>query len=359
MKIRLLTAILISGIGTLSAQIPAGYYDAAQGCSGQALKDALYNIIKTHTTLDYDYLYTAYQKTDNRPDNTVWDIYSDIPGGTPPYVYHHISSDQCGSYSSEGDCYNREHSFPSSWFNDAAPMRTDIFHVMPTDGWVNNRRSNYPFADVGSVSWTSQNGSKLGSCATSGYSGTVFEPIDEYKGDLARTYFYMATCYQNLIGGWAGNGTASAILAGNGGKVFKTWYITMLFAWHHADPVSAKEIARNDSIYKIQHNRNPYIDHPDWADSAWFGQSHTAIGKIAIEDAFRFFPNPAGDDGLTVTAKSPLKKITISDPKGRVIREYTPAPGQLHFGLQGILPGVYILTAESDDMIFTRLLVRF
>ena len=127
-------------------------------------------------------------------------MYSDIPNGTPPYTFT-FGSDKCGSYAKEGDCYNREHSFPASWFSDAYPMYADLFHLYPTDGYVNSMHSNYPFGDVATPSWTSANGCLLGASSDAGYSGTVFEPIDEYKGDIARSYLYMITCYKDKVSG--------------------------------------------------------------------------------------------------------------------------------------------------------------
>ena len=149
------------------AQPPAGYYDAAQGLSGQAMKQALHDIIDDHAWLQYGGLWTAFQTTDVRPDGFLWDIYSDIPGGTPPYLYT-LGTDQCGTYNGEGDCYNREHSFPSSWFNDAYPMYTDLFHLYPTDGWVNQKRGSLPYGVVGAIDWSGQNGTKVGAANVQG-----------------------------------------------------------------------------------------------------------------------------------------------------------------------------------------------
>lgn len=256
----------------VSGQIPAGYYDPASGLSGFPLKTALYNIIKNHTSISYSNLYSAYTTTDNYTGNKVWDMYSFTASGTAAYYFTNSASsaDQCGSYSGEGDCYNREHTTPSSWFNDATPMYSDLFNVYPTDGYVNNRRSNYPYGEVSSASWTSSNGSKLGSCSFPGYSGTVFEPIDEFKGDIARTYFYMATRYENIVSSWPSNSTeCAAFYAGNNTTTFKTWAVNLLYQWHVEDPVSQKEIDRNNAVYVIQHNRNPYIDHPEWVGAIW------------------------------------------------------------------------------------------
>ncbi|MDD4848718.1 MAG: endonuclease, partial [Bacteroidales bacterium] len=190
-------AISISSI----AQIPNGYYNGTENLTGTQLQSKLHTIIDDHDALSYSQTWDAYYTTDKKANGKVWDMYSDVPNGTTPYNFT-FGSDQCGSYSDEGDCYNREHTFPQSWFNEQAPMKSDLFHLYPTDGYVNNRRSNYPMGDVGSASWTSENGCKLGSCSNSGYSGTVFEPIDEYKGDFARSFFYMAVRYYNEDNGW-------------------------------------------------------------------------------------------------------------------------------------------------------------
>lgn len=267
----LFASVLIFHLPTF-AQPPAGYYSTATG-SGATLKTQLYNIIKGHTVISYDGLYDKYETTDdvNNEGVYVWDMYSDIPGPTPePYRYQFGSGDQCGSYSGEGDCFNREHSMPASWFGDASPMYSDLFHVYPTDGYVNNRRSNYPFGEVSSPDWTSDNGSKVGNCSFPGYSGDVFEPIDEYKGDFARTYFYMATRYENVNASWANKTPqANAALVSNNFPFFETWFLNMLGEWHVNDPVSQKEVDRNNAVYAIQGNRNPFIDDPSYVYKIW------------------------------------------------------------------------------------------
>lgn len=271
-----LSAFLIFALGysTAFAVVPTGYYNAATG-TGATLKTNLYNIIKGHTAKSYDYLWTAFETTDKRADGKVWDMYSNTS-----YTF---GTNQCGEYTKENDCYNREHSFPSSWFSDAIPMYSDLFHIYPVDGYVNGMHSNYPFGKVGTATFTSTNGSKLGNCVTPGYSGTVFEPIDEYKGDFARSYFYMATRYENLIASWYSNSTeADAVLQNNAFPVFETWFLNMLGEWHVADPVSAKEIARNDAVYAIQNNRNPFIDHPEYVYQIWGVGQGTVTGKIEV-----------------------------------------------------------------------------
>jgi endonuclease I len=264
--------IIFIYLSLIFADIPNGYYNSAEGLEGNTLKIALHNIIDNHDSQSYGSLHDHFESTDHKSNGTVWDMYSDVPNGNPSYVYHFVDSDHCGNYSGEGDCYNREHTWPQSWFNSGNPMKSDLFHVYPTDGYVNSHRGSYPYGDVGSASWTSTNGSKKGNCSNSGYNGIVFEPIDEYKGDIARTYFYMSTRYYNEDSSWDNTDMT------NGAEI-KSWAITVLLNWHQLDPVSEKEINRNDEIYDIQDNRNPFIDHPEWVDCIW-----TDVCNLSIED---------------------------------------------------------------------------
>ncbi|MEL0641961.1 endonuclease [Pseudoalteromonas aliena] len=264
-----------SGDGGGTNPTPTGYYVTAQGLSGYALKTELYNIIKDHNAQGYSAIWNFYDSSARdkyfENDNSILDMYSEKPNGSDSYNYTAVS-DQCGNYSGEGGCYNREHSFPKSWFGGTIePMNSDVHHIYATDGYVNSKRSNFPFGEVASATFTSTNGSKLGSAASSiNYSGTVFEPIDEFKGDFARAYFYMATRYENVIGSWQNNTTASnAVLNGSSNQVFESWVVTMLLNWHNADPVSQMELDRNQAAFDFQGNRNPYIDHPEFVEMIW------------------------------------------------------------------------------------------
>ncbi|MBR5726666.1 MAG: endonuclease, partial [Muribaculaceae bacterium] len=257
--------LLAMACGSLWAQAPSGYYDNAAGKTGTELRQALHDIIDNHTTISYGNIWNAFWATDNKGNGVVWDMYSDVPGGTPPYTYM-MGENQCGNQGGEGVCYNREHSWPKSWFSggeDGVPGR-DLHHIFPTDGYVNAQRSNYPYGEVQNATWTSLNGSKLGNCKSSlGYSGTVFEPIDEYKGDFARAYFYMSTRYYGEDSDWNSSGMT------NKAEILP-WAMTMLLRWSDNDPVSQKEIDRNNAIYNdYQHNRNPFIDHPEFAHLIW------------------------------------------------------------------------------------------
>lgn len=278
----LILALIIAAV-TLQAQ-PQGYYNGTEGLTGNALKTALHNIIKNDDHASYSGLWSAYYQTDKRPGtNYVWDIYSDVPNGTPPYQFV-LGSDQCGSYSGEGDCYNREHLWAQSWTSNDGTHKTDLHHVYPTDGWVNNKRDNYAFGEVGNASWTSQNGSKLGPNTVSGYNGTVFEPIDEYKGDIARALMYVSVRYYQEDSSWSTSDMTNK-------SVIKDWAMTMLLRWHEEDPVSVKEINRNNAVYNIQNNRNPFVDDPEFAARIW--DPHWGINENEYTVSVSVWPNPA------------------------------------------------------------------
>lgn len=256
------------------AQIPTGYYDGTTGLSGPALKTKLSQIITNgHVDHGYGGLWTGYQTTDRdniagipgyENDGTILDMYSENPNGTDPYSYTY-GTNQCGTYGVEGDCYNREHIVPQSLFNSVAPMVSDIHFIRPTDGKVNGMRSNYPFGIVGNSTFTSLNGSKVGNSVSPGYSGIVFEPIDAFKGDVARMIFYFITRYESQLSGFStGN-----MLGGSAFPGLQTWELNQLLAWNTLDPVSETEIARNNASYVYQGNRNPYIDHPEYVNEIW------------------------------------------------------------------------------------------
>jgi endonuclease I/chitodextrinase len=279
--------------GLAHAQAPAGYYNSANGLSGAALKTELSSIITNgHVDKGYSGLWTAYKTTDidkdYENDASILDIYSEKPVGTDPYNYT-PGTNQCGTYSTEGNCYNREHIVPQSLFNQASPMVADIHFIRATDGKVNGMRSNYPFGKVGSASFTSQNGSKLGTSASSGYSGTVFEPIDEFKGDVARMIFYFVTRYQSKLSTFSsGNMLGSSTFPG-----LQTWELNVLLAWHNQDPVSQAEIKRNNASYTFQGNRNPFIDNPNYVNLIWGSQQPSGDTQA-----------PTAATGLNVSGKT-------------------------------------------------------
>ena len=242
-----------------TAAIPSGYYTAAQGKSDQALKTALHKIIKGHTKRSYDNLWTDFKTTDCNGDIII-DRYS-----TTQYIYH---TNQCGSYDGIGDCYNREHSIPNSWWGGSSSdtAYTDLHHMFPVDGWVNAERGNYPFGDC--ANGTPKGTGKRGTCTFSGYSGIVFEVADEYKGDFARVYFYFATRYMMRMSSYT-SGTGSVVFTSSSYLGLTTWAINQLLEWHRNDPVSTLETNRNDAVYGIQRNRNPFVDYPELVEYIW------------------------------------------------------------------------------------------
>ena len=268
------TTLLLGFMFSLAlAQAPAGYYNGTEGLTGSALKTKLSAIITAgHKDNGYDGLYNGYPTTDSdhfyENDGTVLDMYSENPTVTDPYTYRH-GIKKCGNYSVEGDCYNREHIVPQSFFNQQSPMRGDIHFVRPTDGKVNGMRSNYPFGAVNSPSFTSKNGTKVGPSSSPGYGGTVAEPIDEFKGDIARMVFYFVTRYESRLSSFStGN-----MLGGSPYPGLQAWEKDVLLAWSIQDPVSPTEIERNNASYVFQKNRNPFIDHPEWVQLIWGSQT--------------------------------------------------------------------------------------
>lgn len=259
--------LILTSISAL-AQIPANYYSTATG-TGATLKTQLKDIITAgHNPGSYGGLWIAYQTTDRdyyyENDGTILDIYSERPTAADPYNFT-VGTNQCGSYNSESDCYNREHIIPQSLFNEALPMVADIHFIRATDGYVNNIRGSFPFGNVGVTNYISNNGSKRGSSVSAGYTGTVFEPIDEFKGDIARMIFYFVTRYETQLSGFSsGNMLGNSAYPG-----LQTWELNQLLAWHNLDPVSPAEIGRNNASYTYQGNRNPYIDNPNYVNLVW------------------------------------------------------------------------------------------
>ena len=272
-----ITSILLSLLVgmTALANIPNGYYANANGKSDEALMTALEGIIYTHTELGYNDLWKAFNTTDMGDDGYYIDMYS-----TCKYNYN---STHVGNASYVGQGLNREHSFPKSWFGgEIMPMFTDLMMIIPTDAYVNQRRSNNPYGvcnGADAITYVNEELGvsmlgKLGKSTYNGYSAKVFEPDDEYKGDFARIYFYMVTCYKSMVEFWPGCDQLD--YQDNQYKAFSDWSMQMLMEWHRADPVSQKELIRNEGVYEKQSNRNPFVDHPELAEHIWGTKQNTA-----------------------------------------------------------------------------------
>lgn len=273
------------------AAIPAGYYDEVQGVSSaDNILNTLEDIIDGHTVINYGALEPYYAQTDFYGDS-VWDIYS---------TCYFTMADANKQQHAVCDGWNKEHTIPQSWFNSGSPMKSDLFHVYPTDARVNNFRSNLPYGEVAGANgagfpdnYQGHGLGKKGANTFPGYTGTVFEPADEYKGDLARTYFYMVARYRDKAMNSSGGGV---VFTSN--KTNLTSFAKNLFLkWHRQDPVSQKEIDRNQAVYGIQHNRNPFIDYPELAEYIWgdrVGQSVDLASMVPTCDGGGYTP------GITV-----------------------------------------------------------
>ena len=320
----LLTNILLLIVGiafantvTSASDIPS-YYSSVDGLSGKTLFDQVHTVAKEgYDGLSYSDVWTAYQTTDLNSDGKIWDMY-----GGCEFTY---KSNQCGNYKNECECYNREHSIPKSWFGgseSSGTPGTDIFHLVPTDGKVNGMRSNYAFGEVSSATYT-YNGSKLGTGSTVSVSGntiagtdpsasctsTVFEPIDEYKGDFARGYF-------GTLIRWA-NGDYQAFTTGDGAKIFSSTYtaagyfglteygVALLLKWHRQDPVSQKEIDRNNGIQQTQGNRNPFIDYPYLVEYIWGSHAGETVDLDELINSSDSRFTPGVSDGSSATSTTP------------------------------------------------------
>lgn len=299
-KINLLLVLVLTAL-TVGAKDPTpcpdGYYNNALGLSDQSLLTALYNIITSHTNIGYDNLWSAYADTDTDADGYYIDMYSTYD----KFTY----SNKCGNYSAIGDCVNREHSVPSSWWGGGKQAQySDIFNIVPTDGYVNNQRSNYPYGvcEGGTRLTNGQYVAKgrKGASTYNGYTGVVFEPDDEYKGDFARAYFYMATCYNDIISNWT-KANGSSFFAGNCYPVFTSYAINLLMEWHRLDPVSEKEMTRNCYAHSWQGNRNPFIDHPELAEHIWGNKQGIAwMGSGDTPSDIPVLTQPASGENINV-----------------------------------------------------------
>ncbi|MBR1809349.1 MAG: endonuclease [Paludibacteraceae bacterium] len=263
-----------------SARPSATHYTQINGKSGVNLWKAVYACTQQgYSDLGYDGLLTAYKKTDVDENGQLIDMY----GGC-----RFAFSNSCGNYKNECDCYNREHSIPKSWWGSSpktSKQGSDIFHVVPTDGKVNGIRSSLPFGETTNFDYT-YNGNKKGTSSFSGYSGTVFEPRDEYKGDFARGYFGTMAKWELKATSSAGSAIFTGDYTANGNFGLTQYGMNLLLKWHRQDPVSDKELRRNDSIEATQGNRNPFIDYPELAEYIWGNKKGQTVSLSTLVCAY-------------------------------------------------------------------------
>lgn len=258
-------AALVAGLAlvlatTAGASGPGDYYKGINPDEG-GLKKQLQPLLLNHKVLSYDDDWGALDKVDRFLSShcqapKIPDIYSN-------YCWSNDkgAGGECGNYKKEGDCWNREHGWPKSWwggFSKGKGAQTDLHELWSADGYVNALRGNLPMGEVSNPSYTSSNGAKVGPCSSPGASGNCFEISDDYKGDIARSYFYIATTYMDKFD--------CCDVAGVNGSHIKPWMEKVLRKWHQNDPVSDMEKQFNDAVYEVQENRSPFIDFPEWVD---------------------------------------------------------------------------------------------
>lgn len=376
----LYSTLLLLVATVLTAQAPANYYNNATG-SGFTLKTQLKNIITSgHNERTYASLWTLYNSSLRdryyEDDDSLMDIYSENPNGTDPYNFYN-TNDQCGNAPSEGSCYNREHLIPQSYFGGSGHMYSDAHHVVPSDGKVNNWRDNLPFGKVVTTTSSpcnsgatntpchSANGSKKGnninSGYASGYSGIVFEPIDEFKGDVARSFFYFATRYQDSMDDFYASSNVNNIQAkvmfdGTNNNVFSQTFLNILITWHLNDPVSSKEIEFNNAIYQFQGNRNPFIDRPQYVCQIW----PTACAALSQDDFvvsndLNVYPNPSNGDTINIETDFDFEEIKLININGQVVQTIVGKNSSDRFyKINGLPKGFYILKLTAGKTTITK-----
>ena len=280
------------------------YYSSLEGKSGQNLINAIMALTQNHTVLSYNNVRADKTNVDYTSEGYIWDMYSNC---------HFASSDYCsGTEFTDCQCYNREHSLPKSWWGGSQdePMYTDLHHVIPTDGNANTQRSAWAFDNVKSnaIKWQNSAGAKLGTGMH--LSGTVFEVPDQYKGDFARIYFYMLCCYNNK--NFASGGKGSQYFTYSNGKAaFTNTASKILVLWADGDPVSEKEINRNNKVEKKQGNRNAFVDLPDLYQYLWGSKKNQAYHLPTALDIPEEYTYTVTTDQLTMTVTTTTEDMLV------------------------------------------------
>jgi endonuclease I len=311
-------------------------------------------------------------------DGSLLDVYSEVPNISGNTTFNDSysftsSSQQCGSStpSVEGVCYNREHTIPQSVFSSAYPLYSDAHFVLPTDNRVNGWRDNYPFGQVVTTTAVAAtnatvsnadnipvymtNQSRLGQNTntdyTAGYSGVVYEPLDEFKGDIARAMLYFATRYEDQIPSWS-----YVMFNGTSNQVFTNTFLNIMIKWHLLDAVSPYEISKNNAVYLFQGNRNPYIDDPSYVCQIWSTQCATlSTDSFAFENTISIYPNPAVNNEVTISSETELKSIVLYNINGQIIQEIkNPTRVDNSYKLNNLSSGFYLVQMASENAVATK-----
>jgi len=292
--------LLCMMVFTAFASIPTGYYNSLEGKKGAALKTELHNIICQDTTHYLGYgsgkgnTWEGFYYTDrDLSNNSVIDMYS---------ANIRFYPDPNPGFTAFGSTIEIEHSVPKSWWgcditHPDCPAK-DLNHLYPADGSTNMSKNDNPLGVVSGTATTDNGVSKIGPAVYDGYTGNVFEPANQFKGDFARSYFYMATAYEHYARKWD-TSKPENMMQNNTYPVFKLWAQTLLLQWHRQDVVSLKETTRNDVVYGIQKNRNPFIDHPELIEYIW-GNLTTVPYRLDGSITFPYLNWPNDNDTINL-----------------------------------------------------------
>lgn len=361
---------------------PGTYYqsiDSTKSCAN--FKTQLYNkISKNITLIPYSLVDNNFNRTDLKPAETgdgfvVVERYSsEIPGALDSCNYRYPSS-FCGGLPGtptvQCQCYDKEHIFPSSWFggnNDPGNVvknaYSDMHYIWPGDRMTNFKKGNLPLGHVFNPNYTSYNGCRVGTSdftLNNGYKGPlVFEPADAFKGDFARAYLYFVTRYEDSLPSMLNRSSADSVLSGNKYPGLDPWILQVCIKWHKQDPPDDFERKRNDSVFAVQGNRNPYIDYPHWAEKVWGvnGISSSCVNTAIRQNktiSFSVYPNPILQGGtLYIQSEKPLLgniTIEVVDMLGAVLMTVSENTwnGKIPIDVSNISKGTYLLRIRNEE----------
>lgn len=292
MKKYLSLGALIISLSVFASDIPTGYYDAINGTQDSVLKLTLSLIVRGGTRYEYGTnqyhstsnppewekgdlkaygTWQALPLTDMHPDGIVWDMYSNCVRYYPK------------KQGESGCSLNIEHCLPKSWWGGTVnEAYKDLYNLNPSDQRANGQKSNYAPGHVRNGDKFDNSSFRMAKANTSGYGYICWEPAEEYRGDFARTYFYMATAYEYLT--W---NAFTDYISNASYLMFSDSIQKVLLDWHRADSVSDKERCRADRISDIQTNRNPFIDYPELVEYIWGNKKGQTVDLSALTCAFR------------------------------------------------------------------------
>jgi hypothetical protein len=302
MRTRTLFIALCLSVSLLADEIPVGYYDAIQGTQDSVLKSTLSLIVRGGTR--YEYGINQYHSTNNPPEWVAGDLkaygtWQALPftdrkaGGVVWDMYSNCVRYYPNKLGDSGCSLNIEHCLPKSWWGGTVnEAYKDLYNLNPSDQRANSQKSNYPPGHVKNADKFDNGSFRIAKANTSGYGYICWEPAPEYRGDFARTYFYMATAYEYLK--WT---AYPQFISNSTYLMFSDSIQQVLLDWHRADPVSEKELCRADQISSIQGNRNPYIDYPELVEYIWGDQKGQAVDLNTLTCAFAtgFCPDDMGE----------------------------------------------------------------